>query len=773
MIRSNLPVILLKGLVLLPYEEVRIELNNDISKKVVEISKLYHDNEVLIVSPINELEESPDVSDLPKIGVVGIIKSAIELPNGITRVVIVGKSRVKVFSYVNYSNDKDVLESIIEGIDSKDESEVETTAIHRKLMKELNSYINKNPYISNSIISQAKGIEDLGKLTDVIANFIPLSFEKKVNLMLDSSPLSRGKFLIKELTIENAVVDLENKIETDLQTSLDTSQKEFILREKIKLMREELGEEDKKESDVDIFRDKLAASKMPIKIKKKIEKEIERYSLTPDVSPEISVIRNYIDCFLNFPWYIYTKDEKNLNKIESKLNENHYGLTEAKNRIIEYIAVKSRSENVVTPVICLVGPPGVGKTTFAESIATALNRNFVKISLGGMSDSAELVGHRRTYIGSNPGKIITSLIKSGSSNPIFLLDEIDKLSKDFKSDPASTLLDVLDQSQNSKFIDNYLDEEVDLSKVFFILTANDAENIPLALYDRLEFIYIAGYTDKEKLSIAKNYLIKKSLINNGIMNGEIQFDDEAIKVIIEEYTKENGVRELSRIIDKIIRKVITDYLKSKLELKDIIINKNDVYKYLKKPLYPKVKKSNVNSKGRITGLAYMPNGGSTVDIEVISYRGSGKIKSTGRIGDMINESINISLSYIKSNSEIFNIDNRVFARNNFHINFREGAVSKDGPSAGITITTCFLSYLLNKKIPANISMTGEMTLNGDVLKIGGLKEKCLAAIRMGIDTIYLSKQNSSDVNELEEEIQKSIKFIFVDNYMEIYNDLFK
>lgn len=773
MIRSNLPVVLLKGLVLLPYEEVRIELNNDISKKVVEISKLYHDNEVLIVSPINELEESPDVSDLPKIGVVGIIKSAIELPNGITRVVIVGKSRVKIFSYVNYSNDKDVLESIIEGIDSKDESEVETTAIHRKLMKELNSYINKNPYISNSIISQAKDIEDLGKLTDVIANFIPLSFEKKVNLMLDSSPLSRGKFLIKELTIENAVVDLENKIETDLQTSLDTSQKEFILREKIKLMREELGEEDKKESDVDIFRDKLAASKMPIKIKKKIEKEIERYSLTPDVSPEISVIRNYIDCFLNFPWYIYTKDEKNLNKIESKLNENHYGLTEAKNRIIEYIAVKSRSENVITPVICLVGPPGVGKTTFAESIATALNRNFVKISLGGMSDSAELVGHRRTYIGSNPGKIITSLIKAGSSNPIFLLDEIDKLSKDFKSDPASTLLDVLDQSQNSKFIDNYLDEEVDLSKVFFILTANDAENIPLALYDRLEFIYIAGYTDKEKLSIAKNYLIKKSLINNGIMNGEIQFDDEAVKVIIEEYTKENGVRELSRIINKIIRKVITDYLKSKLELKDIIINKNDVYKYLKKPLYPKVKKSNVNSKGRITGLAYMPNGGSTVDIEVISYRGSGKIKSTGRIGDMINESINISLSYIKSNSEIFNIDNRVFARNNFHINFREGAVSKDGPSAGITITTCFLSYLLNKKIPANISMTGEMTLNGDVLKIGGLKEKCLAAIRMGIDTIYLSKQNSSDVNELEEEIQKSIKFIFVDNYMEIYNDLFK
>ncbi len=773
MIRSNLPVILLKGLVLLPYEEVRIELNNDISKKVVEISKLYHDNEVLIVSPTNELEENPDVSDLPKIGVVGIIKSAIELPNGLTRVVIVGQNRVKVFSYVNYSNEKDVLESIIEGLETKDESEIETSAILRKLLKELDSYINKNSYISNSIISQAKSITDLSKLTDLIANFLPLSFEKKVNLVLDASPISRGKFLIKELTIENAVVELENKIESDLQTSLDSAQKEYILKEKIKLIKEELGEEDKKESDIDIFKKKLSSSKMPLKIRKKVEKEIERYSLTPDISPEVSVIRNYIDQFLNFPWGIYTKDEKNINKILDKLNLNHYGMLEAKNRIVEYIAVKSRSENVLTPIICLVGPPGVGKTTFAESIASALNRNFVKISLGGMSDSAELTGHRRTYIGSNPGKIITSLIKAGSSNPICLLDEIDKLTKDFKGDPASTLLDVLDNSQNSKFVDNYFDEEVDLSKVFFILTANDPNNIPLALCDRLEFIYITGYTDKEKLSIAKDYLIKRSLINNGITHDEIKFSDQAIQIMINNYTNENGVRELTRIIDKVIRKVITDYLKSNIELKDIVIEKEDIYKYLKKPIYIKSKTSNITSPGRVVGLAYLPNGGSTIEIETICYKGNGKIKTTGHLGDMVNESIDISLSYIKSNCDKFNIDSHIFTKNNFHINFREGAVFKDGPSAGITITTCLLSYLLNKKIPSNISMTGEITLNGDVLKIGGLKEKSLAAIRMGVDTIYLSEENKTDVLELEDEIKNNINFIFVNNYIQIYESLFK
>ena len=464
MIKSNLPVILLKNLVLLPYQEVRVEIKSDVSKKVTEISKLYHDNEVLIVCPLNSLEEKPDTSDLPRIGVVGKIKSIIDLPNGNMRVIIYGLYRVKVISYVNYSNEEDILDSIITGIETQD-SEIECSAYQRKLMTELESYVDKNPFITNSIMSQIKSNVSLDKLTDLIGNFLPLSFEKKLNLMLDASSISRSKLLIKELAIESAVMDLEGHIETEIKKGLDDTQKEFILKEKLKVIKNELGQNDTKDDDVEKFKEKLNGEEFPERIKTKLLTEIERYSATSEVSPDAGVIRNYIEYLLSVPWYKETKDEKDLLKIEKKLNESHYGMENAKTRIIEYIAVKSISPEINSPILCLVGPPGVGKTTFAESISYALNRNFVKISLGGMSDSSELVGHRRAYIGSNPGKIVSSLIRCESNNPVFLLDEVDKLKKDYKGDPASTLLDILDVSQNKRFVDNYIDEEIDLSKI--------------------------------------------------------------------------------------------------------------------------------------------------------------------------------------------------------------------------------------------------------------------------------------------------------------------
>lgn len=771
MIKSNLPVILLKKLVLLPGEEVRVEIKSDISKKVTEISKLYHDSEVLIVCPLNLLEEKPDTSDLPRIGVVGKINSVIDLPNGNERVIITGLYRVKIISYVNYSNEEDILDSIITNIETS-ESEIEWVAYQRKLQTELELYINKNPFVGNSIMSEVKQGINLDKLTDVIANFLPLSFEKKLNLMLDSSPISRCKILIKELAVESAVIDLESHIESEIKKGLDDTQKEFILKEKLKVIKNELGETNTKEEDILNYRNLVNSPKYPERIRNKLLSEIERYNATSEMSPDAGIIRNYIEYLLNVPWYTETRDERDLIKIEKKLNDTHYGMKKAKERVIEYIAVKSITDEVSSPIICLVGPPGVGKTTFAESISKALDRNFVKISLGGMSDSAELVGHRRAYIGSNPGKIVTSLIKCGSNNPVFLLDEVDKLKKDYKGDPASTLLDILDVSQNKRFVDNYIDEEIDLSKILFILTANDISNIPPALLDRLEIIDLTGYTDNEKLLISENYIIPSALKKHGLKNTIIKFETEAIKKIINEYTNESGVRELERDINKIIRKVITEHIKSSRKIVSVRIKENDIPHYLEQELYKESKYKEIIHPGVVAAVACSSIGGVSIYIECTSFKGTGKYTFTGSLGSITKESIEIALSYIKSNAKRFDIDEDFFLNNDFHINFTEGAINKDGPSAGISIVTAILSHIKGVIISDKISLTGEITLNGDILKIGGLKEKTIACKRQNIEKLFIPKDNLNDIEWLEKDLKNDIEFIPVSNYLEIYEKIF-
>lgn len=771
MIKSNLPVILLKKLVLLPGEEVRVEIKSDISKKVTEISKLYHDSEVLIVCPLNLLEEKPDTSDLPRIGVVGKINSVIDLPNGNKRVIITGLYRVKIISYVNYSNEEDILDSIITNIEMS-ESEIEWVAYQRKLQAELELYINKNPFVGNSIMSEVKQGTNLDKLTDVIANFLPLSFEKKLNLMLDSSPISRSKTLIKELAVESAVIDLEGHIESEIKKGLDDTQKEFILKEKLKVIKNELGETNTKEEDILNYRNLANSPKYPERIRNKLLSEIERYNATSEMSPDAGIIRNYIEYLLNVPWYTETRDERDLIKIEKKLNDTHYGMKKAKERVVEYIAVKSITDEVSSPIICLVGPPGVGKTTFAESISKALDRNFVKISLGGMSDSAELVGHRRAYIGSNPGKIVTSLIKCGSNNPVFLLDEVDKLKKDYKGDPASTLLDILDVSQNKRFVDNYIDEEIDLSKILFILTANDISNIPPALLDRLEIIDLTGYTDNEKLLISENYIIPSALKKHGLKNTIIKFERDAIKKIINEYTNESGVRELERDINKIIRKVITEHIKSSRKIVSVRIKENDVSHYLEQELYKESKYKEIIHPGVVTAVACSSIGGVSIYIECTSFKGTGKYTFTGSLGSITKESIEIALSYIKSNAKRFDIAEDFFLNNDFHINFTEGAINKDGPSAGISIVTAILSHIKGVIISDKISLTGEITLNGDILKIGGLKEKTIACKRQNIEKLFIPKDNLNDIEWLEKDLKNDIEFIPVSNYLEIYGKIF-
>lgn len=772
MIKSNLPVILLKNLVLLPYQEIRVEIKSELSKKVTEISKLYHDGEVLIVCPLNSLEEKPDTSDLPKIGVVGKIKSVIDLPNGNMRVIISGLYRVKVISYVNYSNEEDVLDSIITTIDNKD-SEIDLSAYSRKLVSELENYLEKNPFVSNSIVSQIKSNVSLDKLTDLIGNYLPLSFEKKLSLMLDTSAISRSKFLIKEIAIETAILDLEGDIETKIKKSLDDSQKEFILKEKIKVIKDELGETKGKEEEVIDFKNKVKNGNFPERICKKLESEIERYNVTSEMSPDSGVIRNYIEYLLSVPWYTETKDEKDLVKIEKKLNLSHYGMDKAKMRIIEYIAVKSIAPDIISPIICLVGPPGVGKTTFAESISVALNRKFVKISLGGMSDSAELVGHRRAYIGSNPGKIISSLIKCESKNPVFLLDEVDKLKKDYKGDPASTLLDILDTSQNKRFVDNYLDEEVDLSKVLFVLTANDISSIPVALLDRLEIINLSGYSNEEKLFISENYLIPSIIKKHGLKNTVIKFETDAIVKMISEYTNEAGVRELERCINKIVRKIITEHIKYSRKIVSVRVKESDLPHYLDKELFLNSKPRKIEVPGVVKAVACNSLGGTCLDIECSSFKGNGKFICTGSLGDIAKESIEVSISYIKSNSEYFGIDESFFLKNDIHIHFTENSIQKDGPSAGAAITTAILSLLKNKVMDSEMSITGEMSLKGDILKVGGIKEKTIACIRNKIKTLYLPSENLYDTAWIENDIKNNIEFVPINNYKEIYDKLFK
>lgn len=771
MIKSNLPVILLKGLVLLPYEEVRIELNNEISKKIIDLSNLYHDDEVLIVCPINSLEENPDTSDLPKIGVVGKIKNNILLPNGNNRIVIEGINRVRVYSYVNYSNEKDILESIVEPIETTNINETEETALLRKLFMLVDEYIMTNSNVSNSIMSKIKGLTELDKLTDIIASFMELSFEKKFNLMCNASYISRAKYLIKELVIEKKVLDLEKRIEESVENSLSQSQKEFVLREKIKLIKKELGETDSKELDVNKFHDILSSRSYPEVIKNKLKKEINRYSLMNETSPELSIVRNYIDTVLNIPFNIKSKDVKDISKVKSAIDKTHYGMDEAKARILEYIAVKNIN-NSVTPIICLIGPPGVGKTTFAYSVASALNKEFAKISLGGLNDVGELIGHRRTYLGSAPGKIITSLIKAGTENPVILLDEVDKISKDYKGDPANALLDILDTEINKSFIDNFIEEEVDLSNVLFILTANDETAIPNALLDRLETIYISGYTIKEKILIAKNYLLEKILINSGLKTDSINISDKDLHILINNYTKESGVRELERILNKIIRKIILEYASNKKDIKKINLKSSDIEKYIGLSKYNINKENLLFIPGFVRGLGVMPYGGVVIEVEVTSFKGTGRFKYTGRLGRLTNESIEIVLSYIKSNHLKFGIKLEDLNKKDYHINFRNSKIIKEGSSAGVVIATSLISYLINKKVPNNVSLTGEMNLNGDITGVGGLKEKIIAASLSGINKIYVPLENKIEVLNIKEDIKEKIEFIFVSNYLDIYKDLF-
>ncbi len=757
--QEMIPILLLKKIVLLPHEEVRLEINNEISKQALDDACKNHNNKILVISPTNTLEENPSTKDLPNIGVIGKIKTKIKLPNGNYRIAITGLNRVKVIKYITDS-DTSILKSLVKRVYVSNSNEVEDTALYRKLMDLLEKYINANPEASNSIISLVNDIDDLDEVTDLITSFIPFNINKKLMFMNEFDYVKRAKALVKDLNVELQIIGLNERIEKEIRDNFEREQKEIVLKEKITKINKELGISTDKEEELVRFKEKLNKLKISSKTKAKLENEIKKYEYSNENNPDSSVIRNYLDWTLNLPWNSSSKEEKNLEKIRKVLDESHYGLEEIKKRILEYIAIKKVNKDVNAPILCLVGPSGVGKTTLSLSISKALKREFYKISVGGLNDSSELIGHRRTFLGANPGKIIQGINRSGVNNPVILIDEVDKMVSDYKGNPASVLLDILDTKQNKMFIDNYIEEPFDLSKVMFILSANNLFDIPNALRDRLEVIELNSYTEYEKLHIAKSYIIPTISKEYGIKNVKVK--EEVLLNLITNYTKESGVRELERILNRLLRYLIIE--KKKLVIDDALIKE-----VLGEKRYEK--ENITNHLGVVNALAWTPLGGAVLKIESKIYQDKEQIITTGSIKEVMEESIKVALSYIKSNKDKFKVKDN-FIDKTIHVNALNGATPKDGSSGGVSITTSLLSILKKKKISETLAFTGEITLNGDILAVGGIKEKVISAYNEGIEKIYIPASNKKDLKLIDNDILNKLEIKLVKNYQEIYNELF-
>ena len=762
--KRRLPILVLKNIILFPHSEIRIEVENESDKELISLAESYYNKHILIIYPEDELEESIDKNLFPRIGIIGYISMKLDLPNNKTRIVIKGLNRVNVTSYIEEVDNVKV--STFDEIKPREISEIEQTAYTRSLIKQINYYTENVPNTSNSVMSDILGVNNINKVTDLLAMFLPNSYERKLEYINEIEPTSRVVMLLDDISREVSLYNLEREIDEKVNKNLEEEQKKYVLSERVKVIKEEIGEGFDKDLEINKLKEKSKSLYLPEHIKKRLDLEIKRYEMMPPNSSEIGMIRTYIDTLLSLPFNKYTTDNLDINKASKVLDKSHYGLTEVKNLILEYLSVNKMTDGKNNPIICLVGPPGVGKTSFAKSIADALGKKFTKISVGGVTDEAEIVGHRRAYIGSAPGKIITGLKKAGSSNPVFVIDEIDKMSKDIKGDPASSLLEVLDKEQNKYFEDHYLEEEYDLSHVMFVLTANYIDQIPLELIDRLEIIEMTSYTEYEKFNICKNYIIPRGLKNNGLDNN-ITITDDSIYKIIRGYTKEAGVRELERLINKIFRKIVKEIVTTGNS-----VNKIDdklVEKYLDLEKYSFHKSNDKKLVGVVNAMSYTIYGGDILRIEASHFKGKGSIITTGSLGDVFIESAKIALSYIKSNSDYFGIDYNKILESDIHLHVPEGAVKKDGPSAGIAICTAIISTLSDLKINNTISMTGEITLRGDVLPIGGLKEKIIGAKNAGIKKIFAPFENKNEIEKLEKEIKSNIKYIYVNNYKEIYD----
>ncbi|MBI4948779.1 MAG: endopeptidase La [Deltaproteobacteria bacterium] len=757
-----IPLIPLRDIIIFPYMVVPLFVGRDKSIKALEHA-MSHDKSILLAAQKKAKTEEPGSDDIYEVGTLGTILQLLRLPDGTVKVLVEGKKRAQIKEFVSEDECFMVsVEEIEEGIDET----VETEALIRSVVKSFESYVKFNKRIPPEMIMSVSSIEDPSRLADTMASHLTIKLEDKQTLLTISSPTKRLERLYSIMESEIEILEVEQKIRQRVKRQMEKTQKEYYLSEQMKAIQKELGEKDEFKSEIQEFEEKLKSKKMSKEATRKAKQELKKLRLMSPMSAEATVSRNYIDWMVTLPWDHETEEKKDISEAERVLEEDHYGLKNVKERIVEYLAVRGLVDEMKGPILCLVGPPGVGKTSLAKSIARATGRNFVRLSLGGVKDEAEIRGHRRTYIGSMPGKIIQSLKKAGSNNPVFLLDEVDKMSHDFRGDPASALLEVLDPEQNHTFDDHYLDCDYDLSKIMFITTANSVQGIPYPLLDRMELIRIPGYTELEKLHIVERFLLPKQLKMHGLTKENLDLAKATILTVVRRYTKEAGVRNLERQIAAVCRKVAREILKKGREAK-VAVSSKAIPKYLGVPQYRYGTIEKAAEIGVATGLAWTEAGGELLQIEVALVPGKGKLIITGKLGDVMQESAQAAMTYIRSRATELGLEKDFYQKLDIHIHVPEGAIPKDGPSAGITMATAIASALIRVPISKDVAMTGEITLRGKVLPIGGLKEKLLAAHRAGIPRVLIPMDNEKDIKEIPAQILKQVTPIFVQHMDEV------
>ena len=756
-----LPLLVTRGLVVFPNMTESIEAGRPYSVKAIDVARR-DSNSLLFVGVQRQLQKD-EVTGEEDVYMTATLCRVVNFlsANGVYRIRVIGSKRVAL---TNLRFDDGTWKAEGKVIPDLLGDQNEETALIRRIVKA----VEQTPAIAHDIPKSALNALGRGEtpnnIGDTLAAYLNFSIEDKIQI-LGEPEINKRLLKIAELLNEaQTVSEIDKKLDETVRSRAEKSQKEYILREKMKAIRDELGEGDNEESDIDAIKKKVAENPYPQNVKDKVNKELKRFQMMPEASLESSLILNYINTLINAPWYEKTEDNDDLDNVQKILDEDHFGLDKVKKRIIEYLAVKHATGNLKAPILCFYGPPGCGKTSLAKSIARALGRKFFKASLGGVSDESEIRGHRRTYVGSMPGRIIHGMTKAGVINPVFLLDEIDKVGgSSLHGDPSSALLEVLDPEQNFAFNDNFIEEPYDLSNVLFIATANYLENVPAPLRDRLELIEVPSYTELEKIKIAAHWLVKKQMELNGLKEGDIEFTEEGIKELIECYTREAGVRQLERLVASCCRKAVVELIKDPKHPRPIVIDSEQAQKYLGVEIFEDTKKEKEPQIGVVTGLAYTEFGGDILPIEVNYMSGKGGLVLTGKLGDVMKESCSIALDYVRANAEKYGIPNEMFEKKDIHIHVPEGAVPKDGPSAGVAITTAIVSCLTHTPVDNNVAMTGEVTLRGHALPIGGLREKSLAALRSGIKTIIVPAENKKDVGELPEEVKKELKIVYMKN----------